>query len=64
MPNVQEQVVSSDDTLKMKMAMGRKLEASRLAERPVSKQVTKEPELEIDENGKLNGFMMVKGKAR
>lgn len=25
MPNVQEQVVSSDDTLKMKMAMGRKL---------------------------------------
>ena len=47
MPNVQG---CDDDGEDIEDEDGDGEEASRLAERPVSKQVTKEPELEIDEN--------------
>ena len=62
MPNVQEQVVSDDeddwDDENDEDEDGDGDEAPRLVERPVSKQVTKEPDIDED------GFTMVKGKAR
>ena len=63
MPDVQEQVVSDDDDdwdddEEDEDEEGDGEEAPRLVERPVSKQVIKQPEIDED------GFTMVKGKAR
>ena len=61
MPNVQEQVVSDDDDDDWDDEddeEGNGEEALHLVDGPVSKQVTKEPEIDED------GFTMVKGKAR
>jgi pre-rRNA-processing protein TSR2 len=62
MPDVQEQVVSDDDDdwddEEDEDEGGDSEEAPRLVERPDSKQVIKQPEIDED------GFTMVKGKAR
>ena len=60
MPNVQEQVVSDDDDWDDEddEDEGDEEEAPPLVERPVSRQLTKKPEIDED------GFTMVKGKVR
>jgi len=64
MPNIQEQVVSDDDDWEEEESeeeeenKGDGEEAPRLIEHSVSKQVSKEPEIDGD------GFTVVKGKAR
>ena len=65
MPNVQEQVVSDDDdddwddeNDDSEDEEGDGEEVPRLVERPVPKEVTREPEIDED------GFTMVRGKSR